>query len=101
MLANWIVSRSRGPSGRLCTERLIGVAEVVEGVDGRRGRVVDRLEAGVVEAGGRLRVESVKKIEPYWPTCGKTVWIIGVVGLAGERARGELAGDVQGVARSR
>ena len=42
---------STGPIGR--GERLVGVAEVVEGVVDRRGRVADRLQPGVIEARSR------------------------------------------------
>ena len=73
--ACWRTGRvgSRGPVGPSCARERLVVGEVVEGVVDRRGRVGDRLEAGVVEAGGRSPPASVKKIEPYWPTCGKTV----------------------------
>ena len=89
---------ARGPSGRpVARERLI-VGEVVEGVVDRRGRVVDRLEAGVVETGGSNVLAVGEEDRAVLADLREDGWIVGVVGLARERARGELAEDVQGVA---
>ena len=86
-----------GPVGR--AERLV-VSEVVEGVVDRRRRVGDRQEAGVVEA--REAVERslavVEEDRAVLADLREDALIVGVVGLAGERAGGQLAEDVQGVA---
>ena len=76
-----------------------GSAEVVEGVVDRRGRVGDRLEAGVIEArearGRSLAI--VEEDRAVLADLREDGGIVGVVGLAGERAGGQLAEDVQGV----
>src|SRR5208337_4039914 len=79
-------------------ERLVGVAEVVEGVVDRRGRVGDRLQAGVPEAcQGRWQSRAVIEIDGAVVRRSADVGVFGVVGLAGEWAGGKLAEDVQGV----
>ena len=86
-----------GPSVR--AERLV-VSEVVEGVVDRRGRVGDRQEAGVIEA-RQARERSLAVVEEDRAVLAdlrEDAVIVGVVGLAGEWAGGQLAEDVQGVA---
>ena len=86
-----------GPVGG--AERLVGIAEVVEGVVDRRGRVGDRLQAGVIETREADGIPAVvEEDRAVLADLGEDGLIIGVVGLAGERAGGELAEDVQGVA---
>ena len=83
-------------------ERLV-VGEVVEGVVDRRRRVGDRQEAGVIEA--RQAVERslavVEEDRAVLADLREDAVIVGVVGLAGERAGGQLAEDVQGVVPKR
>ena len=80
-------------------ERLV-VSEVVEGVVDRRRRVGDRQEAGVIEA-REARERSLAVVEEDRAVLAdlrEDAVIVGVVGLACERAGGQRAEDVEGVA---
>ena len=100
VLTNWMVLKPRTVGPLLAQERLVRIAEVVEGVVGRRGGVVDRLEAGV-NRGSQCRSPNKGRINEedraVLAHLRENALVVGVMGLAGERARRKLAEEVQRV----